>query len=76
MTSKLILITPLFLLFVIGAMRLNLSPQRELQKIKKENIHESKINMDECWPFPRTLSVSDPNVFELKIELDKSREKS
>lgn len=60
---------PLLLLYFGGQATLSRSPKKEL-RIQEENKNFiSKVNLNEFWPFPDTMSKVDPYLFELEIQL-------
>ncbi|WP_436517287.1 hypothetical protein [Ekhidna sp. To15] len=63
------------MMFVIGKKAtISRSPQMEMKKIKEARIIAQKVDLNEYWPFPETLSEGDPFVIELEEKLmDMSR---
>lgn len=69
MSFKFVWIAPLLIFFTGSKATLGRSPQHEMRKIKEVQVEKAKINLDEFWPFPQTISVADPYVLELENEL-------
>ncbi|MEO9481873.1 MAG: hypothetical protein ABJG47_00415 [Ekhidna sp.] len=59
----------LVLLLAGAKARTNRTPQAEMNAIKGVKTNVSKVNLNECWPFPKTISEADPFVLELEKEL-------
>lgn len=59
-----------FLLLIVGGKaRLSRSPQAEIKKVRVSTDMNEKVNPNEYWPFPETLSEVDPCLLELRRSL-------
>lgn len=59
-------ITLILILIIGGKATMSRSPHMEMKKVKETKIFTSKVDLNEFWPFPKTLSEGDPYVIELE----------
>ncbi len=67
MSSKFIWLALILLLSIGGVVALRkTNHKKEMANLESTEIQGSKVNMEEYWPFPKTLSATDPFVLELE----------
>lgn len=45
------------------------SAQKEMRQLRESRSVEPDIDLDEYWPFPRTINEVDPYLYELEKQL-------